>query len=115
MIRRRLFMEAIRIRSTFRLQLANFFMTLMVLLILLWDHLVVANPPLAYSTLYDKLVQCQDGTKDEDEQDGRSSVILVANYNPPPYKHGLLGLASLVTYTSDKNPYSPIHTPSTTV
>src|ERR1017187_2733793 len=100
---RRLFMQAIRTKSIFLMQLANFFMLMILLFSSLWVLMGVVNRQYASTKLLMQLVECPYGSTVGVERSVSSSVTQAANYNPPPFKPGFNGLVTLVLSKRDKN------------
>ena len=107
-------MQAIKTKCMFPILLANFFITIILLYVSLWDHMVLESLQSALTRLLDLPAQCPDGTTVGGDQNASSSGTPLASYNPPPYKHGSNGLAILATYNIDKSHYSPTNTYSMT-
>ena|ERR1017187_8255347 len=99
-------MQAIRTKYIYRLLQANLCMMTILLLGLSLAVMEVVNLHGVLTRLSDVRVLCLDGITEEEEQSGQSLETLAANYNPPPYKPGLLGLAIWETLESDKSHYS---------
>lgn len=83
--------------------LGDFFIKVVISLILLWGLMEVENLQLVFSSLSSQRARCPIGTKEDVELDGQLLEIPAVNYSQPLFKHGLHGSVILATSERGKN------------
>src|SRR5258706_1111253 len=107
-------MQAIKHEFMYRIQLASFFMMIILLFSSLWGLMVQVSLHSALTRLLTLPAECPNGTLVGEEQSGSSYETQVESYNQPPSKRGYNGLVISASLKSDKSHYSPTNTRSMT-